>query len=135
VLARPGADVVALPGEGGGQLVERLVCHFPELGADGALEGVARASAIKAKSTPGAMTSASENICSLARSERSENLGIPSCTPPTRGVGCVSSSVPRLMREAPRTVKAARARCATLAAVVLLTWASPAAAAGPYPPG
>ena len=39
------------------------------------------------------------------------------------------------MREAPRTVKAARARRAMLAAVVLLTRASPAAAAGPYPPG
>src|SRR5207244_11524303 len=43
VLARPGADVVALAGEGGGQLVERLVRHFPELLADGVLEGVARA--------------------------------------------------------------------------------------------
>ena len=39
------------------------------------------------------------------------------------------------MREAPRTVKAARARRAMLAAVVLLTWTSPTAAAGPYPPG
>ena len=43
VLARPGADVVSLAGEGGGQLVERLVRHFPELLADGALERFARA--------------------------------------------------------------------------------------------
>ena len=41
ILPRPGADVVALPGEGSGQLLQRLVRHLAELLAHGVLEGAA----------------------------------------------------------------------------------------------
>src|SRR2546427_5747097 len=116
---------------------ERLVRHLGEpLAAASSSASRARARAIRAKRSPGTTTSTNEKINTLARSERSKKQGILLASPQPRGVGCASLSVSSLMRETPRTVKAAcvsaRARRALVAALVLLTLAAPAAAANEY---